>query len=180
VLIAVLEDLKNEDITLRLNAIRRLGVISKALGPEKTRTELIPFLNGTCAIFFFSLRLHTSLINSCLECLDDEDEVLLALAEELRTFVEAVGGKDFAHVLLQPLESLCSVEETVVREKAVESVVKVAEQLPNEAIEAHLVPLVRRLSGGDWFTPRTSACGIFAHTYPRVSTAIQTELRAYV
>lgn len=45
--IAVLVDeLKNEDVQLRLNAIRNLGTIAMALGPQRTRDELIPFLNG--------------------------------------------------------------------------------------------------------------------------------------
>lgn len=45
--IAVLVDeLKNEDVQLRLNAIRNLSTIAMALGPQRTRDELIPFLNG--------------------------------------------------------------------------------------------------------------------------------------
>ena len=85
----------------------------------------------------------------------DEDEVLLALAEQLGTFTPLVGGKVMArsdlsqssglrlllilqgtftilklqpslaqehvHCLLPPLESLATVEETIVRDKAVES-----------------------------------------------------------
>ena len=48
---------------------------------------------------------------------DDEDEVLIALAEELGNFVDYVGGPDFAYVLLLPLETTCSAEETAVRDK---------------------------------------------------------------
>lgn len=45
--IAVLVDeLKNEDVQLRLNAIRNLSTIAMALGPQRTRDELIPFLTG--------------------------------------------------------------------------------------------------------------------------------------
>jgi hypothetical protein len=51
------------------------------------------------------------------ESVDDEDEVLLALAEELGNFPEYVGGKEQAHVILGPLENLAAVEETLVREK---------------------------------------------------------------
>ena len=51
------------------------------------------------------------------ESIDDEDEVLLALADELGNFVDFVGGPAFAHILLGPLENLAAVEETVVREK---------------------------------------------------------------
>ena len=45
--IAVLiDELKHEDVILRLNAIKRLSTIALALGPERTRTELVRFLDG--------------------------------------------------------------------------------------------------------------------------------------
>lgn len=46
--IAVLiEELKHEEVSYRLNAIRRLSTIALALGSDRTREELIPFLDGT-------------------------------------------------------------------------------------------------------------------------------------
>jgi serine/threonine-protein phosphatase 2A regulatory subunit A len=105
-----------------LNSIQRLGTIALALGEERTRSELLPFL---------------------IENNDDEDEVLLAMAEELGKFVPYVGGPAFGHTLLQPLEQLSQVEETVVRDKAVESLCKVAEQLPNSSIGEHFLPLIK-------------------------------------
>ena len=51
------------------------------------------------------------------ESVDDEDEVLVALSEELGGFIEYVGGPEFGHVLLSPLENLASIEEPVVRDK---------------------------------------------------------------
>lgn len=92
-----MDELRSEDVQLRLNAIHRISTIALALGPERARDELISFLQ---------------------ESVDDEDEVLLALAEELgRDFEEYIGGKEYAHLLLGPLENLCAVEETVVRDK---------------------------------------------------------------
>ena len=45
--IAVLVDeLKHEDIALRLMAMHRISTIALALGPERSREELIPFLDG--------------------------------------------------------------------------------------------------------------------------------------
>lgn len=93
----LIDELKSDDVSLRLNAIHRISTIALALGPERARDELIPFLQDS---------------------LDDEDEVLLALAEELGSgFVEYLGGPPYAHLLLGPLENLAAVEETVVREK---------------------------------------------------------------
>lgn len=49
--------------------------------------------------------------------MEDEDEVLVALSEELGGFVEYVGGPQWGHVLLSPLENLAAIEEPVVRDK---------------------------------------------------------------
>ncbi|KAJ3357795.1 hypothetical protein HDU83_002923 [Entophlyctis luteolus] len=156
--IAVLiDELKHEDLALRLAAIKRISTIALALGPERTREELVPFLD---------------------ESIDDEDEVLLALAEELGSFVEFVGGAAFAHLLLAPLETLSAVEETVVREKAVESTSTIGQILSPSQIEDFYIPMVNRLSKGDWFTSRTSACGLYAPVYHSASAKTQDDLRA--
>ncbi|KAM9211283.1 serine/threonine-protein phosphatase 2A 65 kDa regulatory subunit A beta isoform-like [Leptosomus discolor] len=157
--IAVLiDELRNEDVQLRLNSIKKLSTIALALGVERTRSELLPFLTDT---------------------IYDEDEVLLALAEQLGTFTALVGGPEFVHCLLPPLESLATVEETVVRDKAVESLRAVSHEHTPPDLEGHFVPLVKRLAGGDWFTSRTSACGLFSVCYPRVSSPVKAELRQY-
>ncbi|KAK9265514.1 hypothetical protein L1049_021555 [Liquidambar formosana] len=111
--IAVLiDELKNEDIQLHLNSIRRLSTIARVLGEERSRKELIPFLS---------------------ENNDDDDEVLLAMAEELGVFIPYVGGVEHANVLLPPLETLCTVEETCVRDKAVESSCRIGSQTRESA-----------------------------------------------
>lgn len=91
-------------------------------GEERTRRELIPFVN---------------------ESVDDEDEILLALAEELGEFVPLVGGAQHAHCLLPPLEALATVDETVVRERAVASICGITAQMPHGAAEEHLLPLLQ-------------------------------------
>lgn len=57
------------------------------------------------------------LLNISTESVEDEDEVLTALSEELGNFVEYVGGPEWGHVLLSPLENLAAIEEPLVREK---------------------------------------------------------------
>nr|XP_045609370.1 serine/threonine-protein phosphatase 2A 65 kDa regulatory subunit A alpha isoform-like isoform X1 [Procambarus clarkii] len=157
--IAVLiDELRNEDVQLRLNSIKKLSTIALALGVERTRSELIPFLTDT---------------------IYDEDEVLLALAEQLGSFTPLVGGPESVHCLLPPLESLATVEETVVRDKAVDSLRRICEEHNTEDLETHFVPLVKRLAVGDWFTSRTSACGLFSVCYPRLSVATKAELRSH-
>jgi len=127
--IAVLiDELRNEDVQLRLNSIKKLSTIALALGVERTRSELIPFLADT---------------------IYDEDEVLLALAEQLGNFTPLVGGPEHVHCLLAPLESLATVEETVVRDKAVDSLRLISQQHSVADLETHFVPLVKRLASGD-------------------------------
>ncbi|PGH04846.1 hypothetical protein AJ80_08455 [Polytolypa hystricis UAMH7299] len=155
--IAVLiDELKHEDVLLRLNAIHRLSTIALALGPERTRDELIPFLDDS---------------------VEDEDEVLTALSEELGNFVEYVGGPEYGHILLSPLENLAAIEEPLVREKAVESLNKICEQLSQKQIEENFIPLTVRLSKADWFTSKISATGLYSAPYKRASPVLQQGLR---
>ena len=49
--------------------------------------------------------------------MDDDEEVLLTLAETLPTLLNVSGGPQHAEHLLKPLEKLCESEETTVREK---------------------------------------------------------------
>ncbi|CAK7273664.1 protein phosphatase 2A structural subunit [Sporothrix epigloea] len=155
--IAVLiDELKHDDVLLRLNAIHRLSTIALALGAERTRDELIPFLD---------------------ESVEDEDEVLVALSEELGGFVEYVGGPDWGHVLLSPLENLAAIEEPVVRDKAVESLNKVCGELSSKQVEEYFVPLTVRLAKADWFTSKVSGCGLFTAPYKKVQPGVQEQLR---
>jgi len=72
-----------------------------ALGQERTRAELLPYI---------------------LELMDDEEEVLLTLAEILPLQLENAGGPQYAEHVLRPLEKLCASEEVAVRDKATNSV----------------------------------------------------------
>lgn len=54
--IAVLiDELKHDDVILRLNAIHRLNTIALALGAERTRDELIPFLDGKLVLVRYTV-----------------------------------------------------------------------------------------------------------------------------
>ncbi|XP_072125729.1 serine/threonine-protein phosphatase 2A 65 kDa regulatory subunit A beta isoform-like [Mobula birostris] len=141
---------------LRLNNIKQLSTTALALGAERTRNELLPLLTDT--IF-------------------DEDEALLALAEQLGSFTVLVGGPEYVHCLLPPLENLATVEKSVVRDKAIDSLRAISHEHSPADLEVHFVPLVKRLTCGDWFTSRTSACSLFSVCYPRVSSSVKTELR---
>lgn len=95
---------------LRLNSIKKLSTIALALGVERTRSELLPFLTGEGGAGVGGGWGGT--VGSSQRCRNafppppppdtiyDEDEVLLALAEQLGTFTALVGGPEFVHCLL--------------------------------------------------------------------------------
>lgn len=91
--------MKNDDLALRLGALKRLSTIALALGPERCTNDLIPFLASLAA--------------------DEEDEVLLVLAEETPKLLEyGIGGME--EKLLEIMEVLLQAEETVVRQQVIE------------------------------------------------------------
>jgi serine/threonine-protein phosphatase 2A regulatory subunit A len=64
--------------------------------------------------------------------------------------------------------------------KAVESIAKIVTSFSGHQMEDFYIPMVKRLSTGDWFTSRTSACGLYAPGYQMASSTTQDELRRYV
>jgi serine/threonine-protein phosphatase 2A regulatory subunit A len=156
--IAVLiDELKHEDVQTRLNAVRQLEHIAITLGPSRTRNELIPFL---------------------MESVDEDDVILAATAEKLGSMVDAVGGADFASVLIRPLEDLLMLEESTIRENALSSIRKILSVMPTRHVEEHCLPLVLRLSTNDWFVARSAACTLI----PEVAHLAFTDelLRAFI
>eukprot|EP00049_Salpingoeca_infusionum_P017508 m.353227 g.353227 ORF g.353227 m.353227 type:complete len:595 (-) comp16714_c0_seq1:243-2027(-) len=152
----LVEELQDEDLQMRLNSIKRLSTIALALGDAKTRDQLIPYLTSN---------------------FDEEDEIRLAVAEELAQFVPLVGGPAHAPCLIAPLVNLAKIDEIVVREKAVETLNSIIEVLAPADVEKHAVPAVTALGGAEFFAPRASACGILPSVYARVSAPQQAELR---
>lgn len=152
------EDLKDDDYEQAIASIKRLSTIGLALGPARTRSELVPFL---------------------LEYSDqDNDEALTAIAAQLGDFADVIGGPTHVPTLLPLLEKLAGEEECVVRNAAVKSLSKLTPSFDKADIPTKLIPLIRRLANGDWFTTRVSACGLFPHVYASCTESVQEELRS--
>ncbi|KAG0672856.1 protein phosphatase 2A structural subunit [Kluyveromyces marxianus] len=144
----LMDELKHDDISNRVEAMKKLDTIALALGTQRTRDELIPFLTEVAQ--------------------DDEDEVFSVLAEKLGSFVPFIGGRKYATLLLPALEILASTEETLVREKAVTSLNEIAEQLSEEQLLHDFVPLIENLATNEWFSSKVSACGLFKAVFVRI------------
>lgn len=54
----LMDNLKSEEYSPRMRSVRSLSVIAEAIGPDRTRNELVPFLSGLTllqVIFVFFL-----------------------------------------------------------------------------------------------------------------------------
>ena len=93
----IIDEIKCECPRKRIASIQNLNLIASTIGPERSRNELVPYLN---------------------ELLDDEAEVLLELIVSLSgNFTDYLGGQQYLVILLPILEALCRVEEVTVRDK---------------------------------------------------------------
>ena len=144
-----IEKLRSDDLPLRVEAARKLSTIAVALGPQRTRDELLPFLS---------------------DGVDDEDEVLEAIAISLGKLVPHVGGPEYASSLLHPLELLLAVEENVVREKAATSAISISKSMSNKDYTTDFVGMIGRLATKEWFTARISACTLIPVAFPQMNS----------
>eukprot|EP00767_Chilomastix_cuspidata_P001106 gnl/Chilomastix_cuspidata/1338.p1 GENE.gnl/Chilomastix_cuspidata/1338~~gnl/Chilomastix_cuspidata/1338.p1 ORF type:complete len:598 (+),score=283.66 gnl/Chilomastix_cuspidata/1338:41-1834(+) len=130
--VAVLIDqLKHEELGLRLGATRSLTRIAELIGPDRTRKELIPFL---------------------IDSIDDEDTILIALAEEFGKLKDFVGGKEHVASIIKGLDAvLVAGDSRAVRDKAIEALATITPALSVLQVRHTLVPLFRRLVQSQWY-----------------------------
>uniref|UniRef100_A0A6U5B6B9 TOG domain-containing protein n=1 Tax=Hemiselmis andersenii TaxID=464988 RepID=A0A6U5B6B9_HEMAN len=140
------EEFKSDDVTEQLAAARRIPIIASCMGPDRCRSQLVPFLKTAVGEY--------------------TDEILHAIAKACGQIVGSCGGGDNAAVLLPLLETLCEHEETVVRSNAVDALVIVGKAMSGPAIQEHFAPMVKRLSSADFFPSKISGAGLYATVYP--------------
>ena len=113
---------------------------------------------------------------------EPDDELLILMAEQLGLLVTSGLLPPYRSLILLPmLEKLTSVEETVVRDKAVEAIQALLACFTNAALFAsadgdtrknffkyahiYILAMVKRLATADWFTPKVSAAAILPAAY---------------
>lgn len=134
------ESMKDPSVSTRREAAERVPSVAMVMGKDDTENTLVP---------------------SILESVDDEDEILFTLAASLGKMKDCVHN---VRLLLEPLERLAAVEETVVRDAAVKSVGQIADKLDAEGCSL-ACDMVLRLASADWFTGRCSACQLVPIVY---------------
>jgi len=151
----LIDELMKDDPAVRIKAIRSLPIISKALGEERTRSELIPYIT---------------------QMIDDDDEVLLVLIEEIYRLLtlRLIGGatvvdNEFAFCLIPPFERLCQVEEKIIRDEATSKFGQILHDMPYLSVphyfDSYVLPLLKRLCACDWHTARISGATLIANAF---------------
>lgn len=127
--------------------------------PEKIISEFIPFIQKTIQ--------------------NEEDEVLLAISEELPHFKSYLDGKQMTAVL--PLfQSLLGCEETVVRESTVEGLRKLVPSLSDDQVQKNLIPIILNISNMEAFQWKVSACYLVRICYPQAGKEKERLLSLYL
>jgi serine/threonine-protein phosphatase 2A regulatory subunit A len=127
--------------------------------------------------FFSIIALPQELLPFLTDGMDDEDEVLLAVATSLGRMVPAVGGSAQAQLLFRPLELLLAIEETTVRDAAAAAAQAILQQITDDDIDAldEYAALLERLAVKEWFTARISAAALLPTAFSRLRTPQQQQ-----
>jgi len=154
----------------RADAMKRLVVVANAVGVDSTLTDLLPWIAAN--VVGGGSDPTTGDGDG-----EAEDEILLVLADQLGQLVPSLIPGSRALPVLPILERICAVEETVVRDKAVESVNSIVPLILGgdgggkggmgsaAAAPSLLLAMAKRLSNADWFTAKVSACGVLPAIY---------------
>lgn len=140
------EELDNDDTQIKVNAIHRLPIVMGVLSQDKIISDLIPFIKGILST--------------------EEDEVLLAISEEIpqfRTFLD-----DHAILKILPLvQFLLGCEETVVRESTIVGMKKIIPTLSNDQVQNEIIPMILQIAENPTFQTKVSSCYLIRVVYPK-------------
>ena len=140
------EELDNDDIKIKVNAIHRLPIVLSLFSKEQIISELIPYIQKILPI--------------------EEDEVLLAVSEEMGKFLNYIDAKQI-NKILPIFQFLFGCEETVVRECAVTQMKKIISSLSDDQVQKEIIPWVISVSALEAFQYKVSSCCLLISCYPK-------------
>lgn len=97
---------------------------------------------------------------------NEEDEVLMAISEQIPKFKQFLDSNQLISVL-SLLQFLLCVEETVVREQAVEGMRDLVKLFNEEQIQKDVIGLINTISSQEYFTGKVSACYLIRMCYEK-------------
>ncbi|KAJ5071684.1 protein phosphatase 2 (formerly 2a) regulatory subunit a beta isoform-related [Anaeramoeba ignava] len=141
------DNLKGEDMSVRIQAFKNLHFIAIEFGENRTRNEIVPFIQN---------------LN------ETNYQIWEIIAEQLSHFVQYIGGIQYAHLLLPILFNLSINEEIKVRIKSLESILKIVNLLNPKQIIDYIIPRIEELSDSLFSIPRASSLEIISLIYPKI------------
>lgn len=136
-------ELENENPVVKVNAINRLPIIVYAYKkPEDKKKEILSYLEKYLA-----------------KC--DCDEVIFGLARVLGELSDY-----FKMDMMKLLDKLLVNEETVIRDAAIESYVKMLKYVSDENLSKIVVPEILKLKSQKQFPPKMSALNLMSEIFP--------------
>lgn len=138
------EELSSEETAVRVNTIHRLPLVIHLISNSSSAKEAL---------------LNT--VDSLIDTIDD-DEVLFGLAQAMTSF----SGYYPIQRLFPLYDKLLASEETFVRDKTVESFLKMTRKMERPEIANTLVPFITKLAGTQTFGAKMSVLAIMADIFP--------------
>lgn len=140
----LIENLRSEVLNERLNAVKSLKVISRTLGPERSRSELIPYI---------------------AETIDNTEEVWMHVAEQVPQIIEEIGGMNHVAVILALLKQICEIEDPKVQEMATKSFISLSHKSNQEELAINFYPILKEMCEDSWHPLRSAAAVILCATF---------------
>ena len=149
----MISSIRSEDKNARMHALSNLHVIAQALGPDRTRNELIPYT---------------------IETTDHDENALRRIAKELGLMFKEVGGAKHVSSLTKPLCFLCESEDPRVSKPSIASLVKIGNELSKDELKEIYSPLIRELSEDGWHALRSAGAVVLCELYAKMHDSEKT------
>lgn len=147
-------DLLTQEIEVQLEAVRGVAAVALAIGPEKTRDDLISTIDTICfpdPHEGYTLQLKDGNLGIM-------EEVLREIARLMdSSIVPLLGGDEHILPVLLLLQKLSVSDETVVREAAINSIISIAKAVDVKYVEQHVLTVVANLAKTSRWAARTGA-----------------------
>jgi len=127
-------------------------------GTKRTREEFIPYLIDI------------------IEDQENEDDFLILLCDEIVKLKDYIGGKEHLNKLLGPLEIIGCMEETTVRQRAVDNLIKLSKEDTESFCKNCLFLTIKKFAAWNNYMNKVSAASLLPICYPHVSEEQQKEL----
>ena len=118
------QELSSDDFKVKINSIYRIKVVISLCSNDQIQQKMIP------------------MIAKILK--DEEDEVIFSIAKELAPIFFLVPKSQ--NEIIRMLSSLCEMEETVIRDQAVESLISTFARVKEPDTQDQICQLVHRVT----------------------------------